>query len=138
MARLSALATMGALYLITMWIEGGAGIGSDVIHAVRQNNLGGTDWSSMIASDPAYRARLASTVSDEQIIAAWQVGDFGVADIQAHNLNADGSLGVAQNCRSDLNSDGIIDFFDVSILITAFNEMDPIADINLDSIINFF
>jgi hypothetical protein len=124
--------------LVTMWIEGGAGIGSDVIHAVRQNNLGGAHWDSMIATDPAYRARLVSTVSDEQIVAAWQIGDFGVADIQAHNLNADGSLGVAASCRSDLNGDGNIDFFDVSILITAYNQMDPIADINLDSIINFF
>lgn len=124
--------------LVTMWIEGGAGFGADVIHAVRQDNSGGTLWGSMIASDPAYRARLASTVSGSQIIAAWQIGDFGVADIQAHNLNADGSLGVASDCRSDLNGDGVIDFFDVSILITAFNVMDPIADITGDSVINFF
>jgi len=124
--------------LVTMWIEGGGGIGSDVIHAVRQDNKGVSAWSTMLASNPAYRARLASTASGDQVIAAWQIGDFGVADIESHNLNADGTLGAAYSCMVDFNDDGVLDFFDVSIFLNAFNAGDPIADLVDDGILNFF
>ncbi len=125
--------------LVTLWIEGGTGIGNDVIHAVRQSSKGDTVWDTMIASDPAYRARLVSTFSENQIIAAWQIGDFGVADIESHNLNPDGTLGMpAVVCEADLNSDGVLNFFDVSIFLNAFNAGDPIADFTGDGVLNFF
>ena len=124
--------------LVTLWIEGGVGTSNDVIHATRLNDMGATDWNTLVASDPAYRARMVSTVAGQQIIGAWQIGDFGVADIEAHNLNADGTLGVQASCPADLNGDGMLNFFDVSTFLNAFNAMNPIADFNGDGMFNFF
>ena len=41
-------------------------------------------------------------------------------------------------CPADMNGDGILNFFDVSIFLSAFSAQDPIADINGDGILNFF
>lgn len=41
-------------------------------------------------------------------------------------------------CLADLNGDGVLDFFDVSAFLTAFNAMNPIADFNNDGVYNFF
>jgi len=41
-------------------------------------------------------------------------------------------------CVADLNGDGVLNFFDVSMFLTAFLAMDPIADLNGDSAFNFF
>ncbi len=124
--------------LVTLWIEGGGGIGSDVVNSTRLDDSGAEVWSTQVASDPAYRARLASAVSGQQIIAAWQIGDFGVADIEAHNLNEDGTLGVIADCPADLTGDGMVNFFDVSAFLNAFNAMDPVADFTGDGVLNFF
>ncbi|MBO6513875.1 MAG: hypothetical protein JJ974_07930 [Phycisphaerales bacterium] len=39
---------------------------------------------------------------------------------------------------ADLNSDGVLDFFDISGFLTAFGSMDPIADFNSDGAFDFF
>lgn len=41
-------------------------------------------------------------------------------------------------CVADLNSDGVLNFFDVSTLLTAYMNQDPIADLNSDGQFNFF
>lgn len=41
-------------------------------------------------------------------------------------------------CPADLNGDGVLDFFDVSAFLIAFNAMDPIADFNNDGFFDFF
>jgi hypothetical protein len=40
--------------------------------------------------------------------------------------------------QADLNSDGSLDFFDVSLFLTAFNAQDPIADFDGNGEFNFF
>ena len=125
--------------LVTLWIESTGGFGSDVIESTRLNNDGTEAWSTTVASNPAYRARLNTTrTQDDMIIGAWQIGDFGVADIEAHNLNPDGTIGIAYVCAADLNADGSLNFFDVSMFLNAFNAMDPIADFVYDGVFNFF
>lgn len=42
------------------------------------------------------------------------------------------------DCPADLTGDGLLNFFDVSAFLTAFNAQDPIADINGDGSYNFF
>lgn len=39
---------------------------------------------------------------------------------------------------ADLNNDGILNFFDISIFLNAFASQNPLADINEDGIIDFF
>ena len=41
-------------------------------------------------------------------------------------------------CPADINNDGNLDFFDVSVFIINFNEQVPSADINNDGVWNFF
>ena len=41
-------------------------------------------------------------------------------------------------CAADLNGDGVLNFFDVSAFLTAFNATDPSADFNNDGMFNFF
>ena len=41
-------------------------------------------------------------------------------------------------CPADLNGDGMLNFFDVSEFLTAYNGMDPAADFNDDGVFNFF
>ena len=41
-------------------------------------------------------------------------------------------------CIADITSDGVLDFFDVSAFLKAFNQLDPVADISGDGRIDFF
>ena len=41
-------------------------------------------------------------------------------------------------CPADLNGDGLLDFFDVSAFLAAFNAGDPSADFNGDGLFDFF
>lgn len=41
-------------------------------------------------------------------------------------------------CPADLNGDGMLNFFDVSAFLTAYNANDPAADFNDDGMFNFF
>jgi hypothetical protein len=43
-----------------------------------------------------------------------------------------------QSCPADLNDDGELNFFDISVFLSAFNSQDPIADFNGDGEYNFF
>ncbi|MGV6815202.1 MAG: GC-type dockerin domain-anchored protein, partial [Phycisphaerales bacterium] len=52
-----------------------------------------------------------------------------------NHLRTTGQLACSQ---ADLTGDGILDFFDVSAFLTAFNTNDPIADFTNDGIWNFF
>jgi hypothetical protein len=41
-------------------------------------------------------------------------------------------------CPADLTGDGMLNFFDVSAFLQAYNTMDPVADFNNDGMFNFF
>jgi hypothetical protein len=128
--------------VIAMWIENNGNFGQDQILAHGLTQSGADAWKSgtvEIASDLAERSRLTSAVStDEYIITGWQSGGFGDADIEMHNLNYDGSLGLAMSCSADLNDDGELNFFDVSAFLAGFAIEDPATDFNDDGQFNFF
>lgn len=44
----------------------------------------------------------------------------------------------SSQCDADLNGDGVLNFFDVSAFLGAYNNMDPIADFTGDGAFNFF
>jgi hypothetical protein len=124
-----------------LWIENTGAFASDQVLAYAVTPAGDDVWSGgtvEVASDPAERARLASTVStDGFIIAGWQIGDFGVADLQTHNINPDGTLGASASCPADLTGEGDLNFLDVSAFLAAYGMMDPIADFEPDGNFNF-
>lgn len=49
-----------------------------------------------------------------------------------------GTTDCVNPCPADLNGDGNLDFFDVSVFLTAFNQSNPLADFNNDGSFNFF
>ncbi|PCI07489.1 hypothetical protein COB72_10105 [bacterium] len=127
--------------MVTLWIENTGGFGQDQVHA-HALDLDGTDvWAGgtvVMASDLGQRSRLTTAMStNDFIIAGWQIGAFGGADIETHNINPDGSLG-ATSCQADLNGDGELNFFDVSAFLNAFAAMDLVADFTGDGMLNFF
>ena len=50
----------------------------------------------------------------------------------------DASTSCAGSCPADLTGDGVLDFFDVSMFLSAFNTQDPVADFTSDGIWDFF
>ncbi len=59
-------------------------------------------------------------------------------DQVAASLMSNFSITIIDPCPVDLNDDGMVDFFDVSVFLTAFSTMGPVADFNHDGIVNFF
>ncbi|MCA9276515.1 MAG: hypothetical protein KDA29_10860 [Phycisphaerales bacterium] len=54
------------------------------------------------------------------------------------NLDDDTIYVGLNNCPADLNGDGMLNFFDVSAFLGAYNAMDPAADFTGDGLFNFF
>ena len=61
-------------------------------------------------------------------------GSLDVVDIGAAEFQGT----TPPQCDADLNGDGMLDFFDVSAFLTAYNGMDPLADFTGDGMFNFF
>ena len=127
--------------MTTLWIENTGGFGFDQIHARALTPAGDDAWVNgtiVMTSDFSLRSRLVSTTSsDDFVIAGWQFGDFGIADIQTHNINTNGTLGESY-CPGDLTGDGVVNFFDISAFLNAYGAQDPIADFNNDGKLNYF
>jgi len=123
--------------MVSLWIENTGGFGQDQVLARAVAPDGSDVWSTSIASDLAQRSRLTSAVSSDGFaIAGWQIGDFGVADIETHNINPDGTLG-ANSCPADLTGEGDLNFLDVSAFLVAFGNGDPVADFSGEGDFNF-
>lgn len=54
------------------------------------------------------------------------------------NLDDDAVYVGLSVCPADLTGDGVLNFFDVSAFLSAFNAMNPIADFTGDGMFNFF
>lgn len=64
--------------------------------------------------------------------------DKQTCDIVGGTWNGPGSTDCASPCRADINGDGVLNFFDVSGFLSAFNQMDPAADFDDNLAFNFF
>jgi hypothetical protein len=63
--------------------------------------------------------------------------NFDLRDSNGDGLIADDDVLVSV-CAADLNGDGALNFFDVSVFLSAYNAMDLLADFNGDGMFNFF
>lgn len=67
--------------------------------------------------------------------------DFG-REFDLRDLNGDGIIAdddiIVSVCIADFTNDGVLNFFDVSAFLTAYNAMHPSADLNNDAMLNFF
>ncbi len=63
---------------------------------------------------------------------------LGLETNLSNNSIADTATITVLECVPDLTGDGLVNFFDVSAFLQAFNAMDPVADFNNDGLFNFF
>jgi hypothetical protein len=67
--------------------------------------------------------------------------DFG-SNFDLRDINGDGVISendiIVSTCAADLTGDRVLNFFDVSAFLSAYNTSDPTADINADGALNFF
>jgi hypothetical protein len=84
---------------------------------------------------------------------SFEVGTI-VSGLATGDLNMDGAIdlvGVGQNtlgilynsfdcysCPADLNSDHVLDYFDLQVFLNAWSNQSPLADVNHDGVVNFF
>jgi len=86
------------------------------------------------------RFRIADTfVATDQMRIRFVASDFfsgSIVEAGIDDLRIE-SVGCTAN-PADLNGDGNLDFFDISLFLSAFSSLDPIADFNNDGVWNFF
>lgn len=79
--------------------------------------------------------------ADEIINGQVAIVDFG-CEFDLRDLNGDGIIAdddiIVSVCIADFTNDGVLNFFDVSAFLTAYNAMHPSADLNNDAVLNFF
>lgn len=68
-----------------------------------------------------------------------EIYDEWVANGMSPVMDMDmGEIKLTLPCPADLTGDGILNFFDVSAFLNAYNTMDPAADFTNDGVFNFF
>lgn len=105
-------------------------VGSSGNRAVLWENGQLIDLNTRIAGDSTWVLNNATGVNESGQIVG--VGAKGGDPFRAFLLTP------RVNCAADLNKDGMLNFFDVSVLITGYMNQDPIADFNNDGSWNFF
>jgi hypothetical protein len=110
-----------------------AGAGSVYLFDISQPS-NPVETAKLIASDGApgdlfgFSVALSGTTA---IVGAFADDDAGIWTGSAYLFSTERSI-------ADLNNDGTLDFFDISIFLTAFNNQDPLADFNGDGLFDFF
>ncbi|TVQ64690.1 MAG: hypothetical protein EA379_00970, partial [Phycisphaerales bacterium] len=128
----------GGFYAVYSNQPAGAG-GGNRINAHRLDTLGAPVWAqpTIMATEGASRFRLEpSTAANGVLRLAWEDARNDNADIYAQNLNPDGSIGA---CNGDANYDGVIDFADLSAVLSEFGMTGEflIGDVNGDGVVDF-
>ncbi len=88
------------------------------------------------AFDVADFVNLTSTVRVKFV--ASDLGDGSIVEAAIDDVRILGVSCSADTCLADLTGDGILDFFDVSAFLSAYNAQDPAADFTGDGSFDFF
>ncbi len=111
------------------WVNGNDRSGSAYLFDANT----GASISEIFQSDGSQSDRFGTSVALGEGIAA--VGAWG----DENAITDSGSVYTFQlECAPDLNGDGSVNFFDLSIFLNRFNSQDPLADMNGDGSWNFF
>ena len=115
---------------------------------VPQDTLLGPITLNGMSADDGYGTMfypLMDTALDGQVLyMQWVIADPGAPDGFARSDIAQVTpfcsliASCAPECVADFDDSGTLDFFDVSIFISAYNDSDPIADLDGNGVFNFF
>ena len=97
------------------------------------NGFTGTELAKLVPSDGAILEQFGSSIgidNDLLVVGARNDNDNGGGSGSAYVFDI--------FCPADLNGDGVLDFFDISVFLAAFSSQNPIADFNNDGLFNFF
>lgn len=96
----------------------------------------GVDQSSFTLHQPALpifafgsNTALRFTAQGDEGDDAWFIDDVSISTEFVED---------EPDCPADITGDGVLNFFDISTFLGAFNTQDPIADFNNDGLFNFF
>lgn len=103
----------------------------------------GSQWSALtspgggtgVSVAPAEQVRALQAFDGGHLGSALYVGG-GFLSAGGVLANRIARWGISR--RADLNGDGNLDFFDISLFLSAFNAQDSMADFNEDGLFNFF
>lgn len=106
-----------------------------VVFGGKVSGAGILDWSNIPSSTVVTKSRLSVALSScGYAILAWHNGAVGSADIQAQNVNADGSLGLCYaNCDCSMVAP-ILNVNDFVCFINRFGEESPYANCDASTI----
>ncbi|MBL9031202.1 MAG: hypothetical protein JNM80_05795 [Phycisphaerae bacterium] len=106
-----------------------------VVFGGKVSGAGTLDWSNIPSSTVVTKSRLWVALSScGYAILAWHNGAVGSADIQAQNVNADGSLGLCYaNCDCSMVAP-ILNVNDFVCFINRFGEESPYANCDASTI----
>ncbi len=88
-------------------------------------------------SDPSNLVRINHVVTDSRLRRGTIALQSGFAYLAGQELMVHDISNLCA-CPADFTGDGVLDFFDVSMFLSAYNDADPIADFNADGMYDFF
>ena len=101
---------------------------------------GGRTWHSVVRDLPGETRAFdwllpeSSGMSDVRV----RVVAFDHRFQDSSNTTGAFSIAMSNPCPADFTGDGVLDFFDVSAFLNAYNTMDPGADLTGDGVFDFF
>lgn len=101
---------------------------------------GGRTWHSVVRDLPghtrAFDWRLPETTGMADVRVRVVAFDHRFQD--SSNTSGSFSIAMSNPCPADFTDDGVLDFFDVSAFLNAFNTMNPAGDLTADGVFDFF
>ncbi len=125
------------LSALFIWTDTGF---DEIVGDLNNDDLSNNEDSMIIAdaiSDRDGTASDADGIVDGQVTIANFGFEFDLLDLNGDGVIAEDDMPIPQ-CQADVNNDGTLNFFDISLFLSAYAAEDPLADFNQSGTFNFF
>lgn len=113
-----------------------AGMGSETINLAEQGDIASTIDGSVVVDGDVLT--LTSTLPLDATTPLMDSTGTELGTLTVVGTATIVATGNAPTCPADLTGDGVLNFFDVSAFLNAYNTMDPVADFDNNGVFNFF